>query len=156
LQAWTTYVWLNVCLLYMCFANISPHQLIAFVLVFFSLLAVLGFELRASHLLDRLSSTWVRPLALFAVVIFRIGLHFYAWTSLDCDPSIYVSLIAWMTGVYHHVQLLLIDGGLENTSPSWSRTAVLPILASHIARITGMSHCTLCHFLFYFRQGLAV
>jgi hypothetical protein len=34
---------------------------------------VLGFELRALHLLGRLSSTWTTPLGLFALVIFERG-----------------------------------------------------------------------------------
>jgi hypothetical protein len=42
---------------------------------------------------------------LFALVIFVIGSEDYAQASLDCDPSIYTSHTAKMTGAYHYAQL---------------------------------------------------
>jgi hypothetical protein len=68
---------------------------------------VLGVELRAFHLLDRCSTTSTMPLALFSLVIFEIGSHFYAQEGLDCDLPIYASYIARLTGMCHHAQLFI-------------------------------------------------
>jgi hypothetical protein len=44
-------------------------------------------------------------LTLFALVIFLIGSHVYAWDGLDHNP-IYTSHTAGVTDVWHHAQLL--------------------------------------------------
>jgi hypothetical protein len=43
----------------------------------------------------------------FALIIFQIGSGVYVWAGLQSSPTIYASLMAGMTGVYHHAQLLL-------------------------------------------------
>jgi hypothetical protein len=46
-----------------------------------------------------------------------------------------------MTGMHHHTQLRW-DGVLWTLSQGWTRTAILPIFTSLVARITGISHHT--------------
>jgi hypothetical protein len=53
------------------------------------------------------SSTLAIPIALFALVIFWIGPHFYALMNLDWDP-IYASCIAGLIGEHHHTSFLLV------------------------------------------------
>jgi hypothetical protein len=67
-------------------------------------LIVLGFEFRASHLLDKCSNTTAMHPALFAFVILGIGSNVYVQASLDHYP-IYASHIAEMTDMCHHAQL---------------------------------------------------
>jgi hypothetical protein len=70
-------------------------------LAIFSPHVLLGFELRASCLLGRRSSSWA-TLQSFLVIIFQIGSQVYACAGLDHDLG-----VAGMTGVHHHAQLLL-------------------------------------------------
>jgi hypothetical protein len=71
-------------------------------LIFIYLLAILGFELRAPHLLGRHSTTWAMLLVRFALVIFQIGSWVYALASLDHGPPIYASFIVDTIGVHLH------------------------------------------------------
>jgi hypothetical protein len=77
------------------------------------------------------------------LVILEIGSHFYAQTSLDCNPPMYASLVGGITGVHHHAQRLLVEMGgwsLETFCKCWPGTVALLISISWIARITGVSH----------------
>jgi hypothetical protein len=47
-----------------------------------------------------------------------------------------------MTGMHHRAQPLIKIGVGEFSPHGWPGTAILPIPASQIARITGLSHCT--------------
>jgi hypothetical protein len=64
---------------------------------FFFLVVELGFELRASHFLGKLSLE-ARPL--LALVIFHVGSRFYVQADLDHKPP-----VAEVTGTLHHTQL---------------------------------------------------
>jgi hypothetical protein len=79
--------------------------------------------------------TWTTPPTLFASGIFQIGSNIYAQAGLDCDPPIFASHIAGITGTHHHTQLF---SGWDGVS------LILPLLisASQVTRITGMSYCT--------------
>jgi hypothetical protein len=44
--------------------------------------------------------------ALFALLIFGVRTHIFAWISLDGDSPVYASLVAEKTGTCHHVWLL--------------------------------------------------
>jgi hypothetical protein len=44
--------------------------------------------------------------ALFDFVIFLIGSYVFVQAHLDCNPPIYASCVAGMTGSYHHTQLI--------------------------------------------------
>jgi hypothetical protein len=70
---------------------------------FFFFLVVLEFELKVLHLPRQHSAVWATPTIIFALGIFQIGSHFYAQVR-HCDPPIYTSSIAGMTGVCHHAQ----------------------------------------------------
>jgi hypothetical protein len=59
-----------------------------FVFVVVGFLAVLGFELRALHLLGSWSTTLAITSALFALVVLEIGSHVFAQANLDCNPPI--------------------------------------------------------------------
>jgi hypothetical protein len=65
-----------------------------------------GFELRALPLLGRCSTTWAMLPALFALVIFQIGSHIFTWAVLDYN-LIYISHLAGMTVMHHHIQLFI-------------------------------------------------
>jgi hypothetical protein len=77
----------------------------------------------------RYSTTWATPPTLSALVIVQIGSCAFVWAGLDCKAPIYTSCSAGMTGSSHQ------DLG-------WPQTTILPICASFIAGITGMSHHT--------------
>jgi hypothetical protein len=50
---------------------------------------ILGFELKASPLLGRRSTTWATPTALFALIILETGSHLFpewAWTTILLFP----------------------------------------------------------------------
>jgi hypothetical protein len=64
--------------------------------LFFFLNSVLGFELRASHLLGRWSTTWATPPALLCVGFFQDRI---SWTI--CPGWLSVSQRARVTGVSH-------------------------------------------------------
>jgi hypothetical protein len=80
-------------------------------------LAVLGFELRALCLLDRISTIWVNTPVLFSLDIFGIQCCIYPRAILDLNPTIYAFCIAGITGMHHHVQLYLLRWVLENFLP---------------------------------------
>jgi hypothetical protein len=60
-------------------------------------------------------------LALFALIIFQIGSHFYAQINLDHDAPIYSSHIAGITYMHHWAQLFI--GWDEVSSYLWDRRA---------------------------------
>jgi hypothetical protein len=64
------------------------------------------FELRALHLLGSALSLELHPQPFFALSIFQIGFHVYAWVGLDCNPPLYASRLARMTDMHHHAQLI--------------------------------------------------
>jgi hypothetical protein len=71
--------------------------------------AVLAFGPRSSALLARHFTTWT-PLALFALLIFKIGFHFLlrpVWTMI----LFYISHCHWKIGTFHHAQLFSIEMG---------------------------------------------
>jgi hypothetical protein len=69
-------------------------------LLFFSFLAILGFELRALQLLGKLL---FEPCpVLFALVIFFYSGLSLCQAGLDHDPSIFIFHVAGMTGKNHH------------------------------------------------------
>jgi hypothetical protein len=70
---------------------------------FWVVVVVLGFELRASHLLGRFLSLEPCPSPFFAVVIFHIGSHvFHLGLASDHDPPTYTFCIAGITSTHHH------------------------------------------------------
>jgi hypothetical protein len=129
----------------------------------FMYLLVLGFELRASCLLYRYSTSWVMPLALFALVILEIGSHFLPWPTWTMILSLYLSFFGycgvWTQGLIlarqvlcllrHSSRPFLVLGSLDSWAsfPGWPQTTILPIFASWVAGITEVSHSLI--FLFY-------
>jgi hypothetical protein len=59
-----------------------------------------GVELRAWCLSGKCLPLEPHPQDPFVFVIFQIGAHFYACTSLDHDPPVYISCRAEMTGTW--------------------------------------------------------
>jgi hypothetical protein len=64
--------------------------------------------------------------------------------------------VAWMTGVHHHTQLLLVEMESHYIFLGCTQIAILLISASQVARIIGLSYCTgqitlvskiLCYFM---------
>lgn len=63
---------------------------------FFPSLVVLGFECRSLCMINKCSTTWVIPIALYALVNFWIRSHFDAWAGLDFNPPIYTpTYLGW-------------------------------------------------------------
>jgi hypothetical protein len=78
-------------------------------------LVLLGFELRVSHLLGRCFTIWIRPLALFALVILGIGSHILdLGLNLDHYSLTDASCAAGITVMYHHIQLVGWYGDFNN------------------------------------------
>jgi hypothetical protein len=52
-------------------------------------------------------------------------------------------VIAGMAGAFHHAQLFFLwDGVLHTFCPDLPGTAILPVSAFHVARMTSACHCT--------------
>jgi hypothetical protein len=110
--------------------------------------AVLGFEFGASCLLNRHTTIWATPLALFPLVIFEIGYHIFPWADLNHVLLTYTS---------HRVMVLLWDPvwDYKNAPPysasvvdmrpclfclDWPQTVMLWISASQVAKIIGVNY----------------
>jgi hypothetical protein len=103
----------------------------------FVVLAVLWFELRASSLLGRHSTTWSICLALFLLVILEIwGYNFL--------PRLVLTVIlpvAGRRGMHHQAQLFFCwDRVLWTFCQGWPGTMILLISAFQVARNSDMSH----------------
>jgi hypothetical protein len=100
---------------------------------------LLGFELRALCLLGRHSTAWIMLPALFNLIIFEIGTFCLGQPGL-LSPYYTLSLVDEMTGACNCVQLLVEMWVLWTFCPDCPQTTILPILASQIATIIGISH----------------
>jgi hypothetical protein len=80
------------------------------------------------------------PLAPFSLVIFRIGSHFIPGPRWIEILLFVLPGITGMMGVYHHTQPLVEMGVSQTFCPGWPQTLILPISASNVARIIGVSH----------------
>jgi hypothetical protein len=94
---------------------------------FLFLVVVLGFELRASHLLERCSTTWYPQSVLLSVTI-GIGFYNFILIFLDSNPSVYASHGTGMKGICHHTQLMCWDGSLVDFLPGLASYYSPPIL----------------------------
>jgi hypothetical protein len=103
-------------------------------------LIVLGIELRASHLLGRWSMAWAMSPALF--VIFQIGFHIFALAKMDYDPPTYGLLHSWDHRQIPPFQAQFLRWGPTNFLPDYPQTMILPIFASWVTGIVGVSHQT--------------
>jgi hypothetical protein len=114
---------------------------------FFFVLAVLGFGLRALFLLDKCSTTWGMPWLTSGLDILPIVTpHVFAWGHPPDCMLLPVPPCGWD---YRHY-LLRLGAVLTNIFPGCIRTVILPISASCIAEITGVSHHSGdCHHFFF-------
>jgi hypothetical protein len=80
--------------------------------------------------LYHLGCTWT----LFSLGYFWDRISLYAQAELDCDYLMYASSVVIMTSFMDW------DRVLWTFCPSWPQTAILPISASPVARIIGLSH----------------
>jgi hypothetical protein len=104
---------------------------------FFFFLVVLEFGLRISCLLGRHSIISVMPLALFALVIFRLGSCILA-PVLNCDSSTYISPVAGIINMDHHAHITyLLRWDLTNFF-SW---AGFELQSAWVTGIIHVSHC---------------
>jgi hypothetical protein len=104
----------------------------------FCFFAVLGFELRASHLFGRRSTTRAVPLALSILVVWGIRFHFMprcAWTVIFLFV---LPQVAGTTGARCCAQPLVETGSHKLVF----KTQILLISASQVARTIDASHCT--------------
>jgi hypothetical protein len=103
--------------------------------------------LRASPLLGRHYTTWVRGPALFAFVTFCNGVLCFmpclAWTMISPPTyALHVADRACITISPHPGFFFGWDGISQTFCPSWPWTMILPISTSQEAKITGVSHHT--------------
>jgi hypothetical protein len=75
----------------------------------FFFLVVLGFEHRTLNLQGRPSTIWATPSAIFALIIWEVGLaSCSAWTSILLFYFTFLN-IAGMTGMHHHAQFFPLE-----------------------------------------------
>jgi hypothetical protein len=105
--------------------------------IFVCMCAVLGFELRALHLLVRYWITWAiaQPSSDSVLCVFL------ELTS-DWDPPTHSSWVTGIIGKNHHVRVLLLRWGrvLWSFCVGWLQTAILLISASWVTRIIGLCY----------------
>jgi hypothetical protein len=95
-----------------------------FYLIGNNFLVVLGFKLRASHMLDRHSTTWAMPQTPWppSPFFFFFGFSYFSdnvsyfclGQTLDWDSPTFASHTAGITSTHHHVWLAGWDSGLAN------------------------------------------
>jgi hypothetical protein len=102
---------------------------------------LLGFELRASHLVGSHSTTWAMLPPLFSLVIFDIGSHFLPRLNWNRDPPCLSLPHSWANSHVSPHPDIGWDGILWTICPSWPQIAILLISASQVAKITGLSQC---------------
>jgi hypothetical protein len=73
-------------------------------------------------------------------LFWRQSLAFYSRWSGPRPSYFSLPTVAGMTGTHHQAQIFSIVMGLANFCPSWPWTEILPISASQVARIIGVSH----------------
>jgi hypothetical protein len=78
-----------------------------YLFIYLSLLVVLGFELRTSHLLGKHSTSWAMPQpSFFSVYFLDKVLCFCPGPSLNLKSS--ASFIIGLTGICHHTQTIFL------------------------------------------------
>jgi hypothetical protein len=79
----------------------------------------------------RLATQVLCRLSHAATVILR-GVTPFNQAGLDSDPPMCVSCVAEMTGVHHHILLLLVEmeGVLQTLCPGWPQTMIFQISTS--------------------------
>jgi hypothetical protein len=97
-------------------------------------------------LLDRHSTTWALPPALFTFVIFQIVTSFCHGLGSDGDPPPSTSCTAGITDVHYHARLFDYDWVSLTFCSGWTQTIILLISAFWVAGITGVSHCSQTYF----------
>jgi hypothetical protein len=99
-------------------------------------LAVWGFEFRPSVLWGRNSVTWAMPPALFTLVILEIRSHFFFFAQVALDLNLPILGFLPSLGWQAHTTL----SSYWVICPGWPGMTILPISASQVARVTGLSH----------------
>jgi hypothetical protein len=97
------------------FCKLSVHA-------FFHFLA-LGYELRASCLLSRWSTTGATSPVIFTLGVFQFGSPVYDWVGLTCDPPIYAFRKGGMTPP--QPDLLVKVGIFQVFCLAWPQTLIL-------------------------------
>jgi hypothetical protein len=113
-----------------------------FICVCMYFLTVLGFELRASNLLDRTSNTQATLPSFFTLVILEIRSYFLPRLAWTMTLLFYTSYLHWDD---RHIPLCpalfpLRWWSLKLFCRGCPGTMILPISALHIAGKTGVSH----------------
>jgi hypothetical protein len=103
------------------------------------LLAVLGFELKASHFLGRCSTTWVMSAAYFCSGYSQTGFHFLPRLARTTILLFYISYPR-EDGRYATMPPIGWEGVLKPFCLGWPQTTILPMSASQVTGIAGMSY----------------
>jgi hypothetical protein len=76
---------------------------------------VQGIELRVSHMQGRHSTTWATPpVPFYFIYISDRVLCFYPGPTLEHEPYIYISYLAWSTGTHQPCLACWLSGDLIN------------------------------------------
>jgi hypothetical protein len=145
---WRSYFLGSIALLYI-FANLCSIGLNRIRLDFFFFST--GFWTQALEIARQYSTAWAINQALFYfLAIFQIGFHAWGWPQTMNLLPMASPHIAVITGSHYYTQLIDWDGVSLTFFPGWSWTKVLPISASQVARIIGVSYHTqpLAEFLY--------
>jgi hypothetical protein len=104
----------------------------------FLFLAVVGFELSASHLIGRYFVTWAtQPQNFFCfLVIFQVESHVFTY----CQPQTMILLSTHSWDDRHMSPVLFYDGSLTTFWPGLAWTTFLLLSTSQVAGITDVSH----------------
>jgi hypothetical protein len=108
----------------------------------FSFTAVLGFWTQGLEFAKQVLCHLSHALNPFCFSYFsNMALHFFSWASLDCDPLVYTSHVAWMTGMHHHTQLTGSDDVFLTFGLGWPWSTIFPSFPCRVTEITGVSYC---------------
>jgi hypothetical protein len=114
-------MYIHVCVYMYIYINMYIYTYVYYVYVYtYSHIGILNS--RASHLLDRPSTTWTTPPRLFVLIIFQKGppIFWSGWSQKG--PTTYASFIAGITDMNHHAELI----GWEGISLNFAQTVLEP------------------------------
>jgi hypothetical protein len=122
------------------YQTIQPFLLNVIVLHIGSFFYLLGVVLRTFHLTERYSTTWVTPLAPFALVIIFEGLTL--WPGQTTILLFVLAYVTGMTDTHQPCPVIGKNGLLRTFCQGWPWIEIIPISTTQVTRITSLSHHT--------------
>jgi hypothetical protein len=114
---------------------------------------LLGFELKDFVLVRQVLYHWSHSSGPFSLVVLEIGTYFFA--QAGPTSSCFMLPAGWDDSMCHYAHRELGKMGSHKLfCPGWLRSRILPISASQVARIIGISHQHLASIGGNFKQHL--